>query len=327
MLRGPFGAAASLESAARVSERSGILRLRDIAGGLARRVHKQTPYVVKRILWRRDAPCEPSKHAVERLVRRGDVAADIGAQFGLVTARFRSLVGRRGHVHAFEPFPRTGPLCGRWRGWRAGRSSSTRRALRHERRGGPPPAAARRPGAPGRGNPEADHGDRWTTAQEIEAPTRRLEDVLGDTARLDFVKCDVESDEDRVVAGGREVMAEHAPNVHVELDYRHPRTRLRGDDQLAREPRPRGLRPLSGGPAAGLAVRPRARSAPVDRARACPGHPSERLHLRLRVRPPGALFGRPDGVATACAVGGAGVYGRGYRAVMPTLEHCRRRRD
>lgn len=41
----------------------------------------------------------------ERLLRPGDVAVDVGANIGLYTLLFSSLVGAEGHVHSFEPAP------------------------------------------------------------------------------------------------------------------------------------------------------------------------------------------------------------------------------
>jgi FkbM family methyltransferase len=214
----------SFESASSVgmSERSGIFRRRDIVGGLMRHMYKPAPYVAERILWRRDAPRDPSKQAVERLVRRGDVAADIGAHIGLFTARFRSLVGGHGHVHAFEPLPAN--VAGLRSMARMARETITVHPVALSDTNGT--AVLRLPPLDGQAYQalatlEANHGDLPATVQEIEVPTRRLDDVLVDTARLDFVKCDVEGHEDSVFAGGREVMAEHAPNVLVELEYRH----------------------------------------------------------------------------------------------------------
>jgi FkbM family methyltransferase len=205
-----------------MSERSGIFRRRDITGGLASRLYKPAPYVAERILWRRDAPREPSKQAVERLVQRGDVAADIGAQLGLFTARFRSLVGRRGHVHAFEPLPAHEAALRSMA--RMARGTITVHPVALSDTNGT--AVLRLPLLDGQAHQgmatlEPDHGDLPAQVQEIKVPTRRLDDMLGSTARLDFVKCDVEGHEDSVFAGGREVIAEHAPNVLVELEYRH----------------------------------------------------------------------------------------------------------
>lgn len=51
---------------------------------------------------------EPSVIRVARtILRPGDTAVDIGANVGFLTREFAALVGRRGHVFAFEPDPAT----------------------------------------------------------------------------------------------------------------------------------------------------------------------------------------------------------------------------
>src|SRR5262245_54287633 len=49
---------------------------------------------------------EPDVTAVvRRLLRSGDVAFDLGANFGWFTTLFADSVGSSGYVHAFEPLP------------------------------------------------------------------------------------------------------------------------------------------------------------------------------------------------------------------------------
>lgn len=43
--------------------------------------------------------------AIDRFVKNGDVALDIGANLGLMTLRLAKRVGASGTVHAFEPNP------------------------------------------------------------------------------------------------------------------------------------------------------------------------------------------------------------------------------
>jgi FkbM family methyltransferase len=50
---------------------------------------------------------EPTTHLVERIIKPGDRFLDIGANIGYFTVFGAALVGGTGHVHAFEPNPRT----------------------------------------------------------------------------------------------------------------------------------------------------------------------------------------------------------------------------
>jgi len=60
------------------------------------------------------SPREPDEQAViRRFVRAGDVVCDIGANVGLHTALFSSIVGPSGEVYAFEPSPRVIPALTR----------------------------------------------------------------------------------------------------------------------------------------------------------------------------------------------------------------------
>lgn len=44
---------------------------------------------------------------VERLIRKGDICIDVGANFGWYTTMMAKLVGANGEVHSFEPVPKT----------------------------------------------------------------------------------------------------------------------------------------------------------------------------------------------------------------------------
>lgn len=67
-----------------------------------------TPALLQRRTW--DAP---TTRLLERLVRPGDRLLDIGANIGYFTVYGAALVGGTGHVHAFEPNPRTHAVLAR----------------------------------------------------------------------------------------------------------------------------------------------------------------------------------------------------------------------
>ena len=68
----------------------------DLRNGLTHELLAGSPW--------KSVPWEPDEQAVMRaVVRRGDVAIDIGANIGLHTTLLSDLVGPGGHVHAFEP--------------------------------------------------------------------------------------------------------------------------------------------------------------------------------------------------------------------------------
>ncbi len=61
-----------------------------------------TPALLQRRVWD-----EPTTRVLERIVRPGDRMLDIGANIGYFTIYGAALAGATGHVHAFEPNPRT----------------------------------------------------------------------------------------------------------------------------------------------------------------------------------------------------------------------------
>ncbi len=56
---------------------------------------------------------EPTTNLLQRLIRPGDRFLDIGANIGYFTILGAALVGAGGHVHAFEPNPRTHDVLAR----------------------------------------------------------------------------------------------------------------------------------------------------------------------------------------------------------------------
>jgi FkbM family methyltransferase len=174
--------------------------------------------------WEREREAEEdSFHAlVEALVRPGDVAFDIGASYGYITAQLARLVGARGRVHAFEPNPeRLRPLK-RVRGARANVAIHT--VALSDREGS---AILRIPVfdgtayeeqaslALGGGRSEIDHAG-------FEVPTARLDDLVGESVEPPtFIKCDVEGHEDAVFRGAARTLERHRPTVIVEIEQRH----------------------------------------------------------------------------------------------------------
>jgi FkbM family methyltransferase len=75
------------------------------ADGRRFRVEVHDPNAFHLMMWSHYDPYESD--LVRRLVRSGDICADIGANDGWYTTLFALLVGPSGRVHAFEPVPAT----------------------------------------------------------------------------------------------------------------------------------------------------------------------------------------------------------------------------
>lgn len=165
---------------------------------------------------------EPELHEVEHLVRPGTIAVDAGAHFGAYSFVLARLVGNDGRVIAIEPIAEDAELIAR-----AARtlrlpisvvccalSSGTGEAtLRVPRLGGAQKTALATLGE------TAQTGDA-VDVESRRVPVQRLDDVLRDMDRpVSFVKIDVEGHELEVLDGAKQTLAEHRPNILIEINH------------------------------------------------------------------------------------------------------------
>lgn len=165
-----------------------------------------------------------------RLLRRGDVAADVGAHRGRHTTVFVSLVGEAGMVLAFEPLPTEFAELQRV----AGQRSHVRlhNVALADYSGESEFVFAT--GAPS----ESGLRERVFNAPELARPTRirvqvgRLDDYACGLTRLDFLKIDIEGGEVDCLKGGLGTLVRLRPVVSVEYGassyaaYGHERATL-----------------------------------------------------------------------------------------------------
>lgn len=171
---------------------------------------------------------EPELDLVPHLVRPGDTAVDIGANFGLWSYHLSRAAGPSGHVVAFEPVPFA--------------TASLRRVLRLTRRRNVVIDARGLGDAPGRmsfvlplqqsgainaglahvagrvdDRPGAESHVADAGRVEVECEVVRLDDVPlpGDVS---FVKCDIEGAELAALRGAAGVLERHAPSLLLEVN-------------------------------------------------------------------------------------------------------------
>ncbi|HEX5707829.1 MAG TPA: FkbM family methyltransferase [Pyrinomonadaceae bacterium] len=167
---------------------------------------------------------------VERLVRPGQVVADVGANLGYYTVRFSRLVGPQGHVHAFEPSPR----------YRARLQDHLRRNDCERNVTVSEFALSDREGE------EHLYGDDVSASIHWVHDARRpsIEETIrlktldayareADFARLDFVKVDIDGHEPRFVAGAAETLRRFRPAILMEFAQLNLLTAGSDVDQLA----------------------------------------------------------------------------------------------
>jgi FkbM family methyltransferase len=156
------------------------------------------------------------------LLRRGDVVLEAGANQGYYTALFSRLVGSHGQVHAFEPVRAT------YQGLAAALARRHNVVL-------DPRALADAAGEVTLHVPLADPAQAslarhsagsWKGAAEVVAQTCEAATIdgyigakgAGNGVAIDFVKCDAEGAEMRILQGAAETLRRHQPLLHLEVN-------------------------------------------------------------------------------------------------------------
>jgi FkbM family methyltransferase len=197
-------------------------RLRALPRAAQRALRARRPVAAAELTWawkRRQG--DPATRVVDDLAGPGRHVLDIGANWGLFTARLGRRVGPGGRVEAFEPLPA---------------HAATLRAVEtqldavevhmtalsdHEGEAdlvipvqdGEPMTALAHIGAPAPAAP----GER-----RVPVPVRTLDAVLGDDhPPVDLVKCDVEGHELEVLRGGERTLRRGRPALVLEIEERH----------------------------------------------------------------------------------------------------------
>jgi FkbM family methyltransferase len=191
----------------------------DVVGGVIARLDEPAPIWADRLRWRRNRRKDPALRTVDALVSRGDVVLDIGAAQGHFSSRMLDLVGAGGVVHAFEPNPvhhRRLETLSRRRPLHlhpVGLSDHAGQATLHI-------PVVEGQAYVGWASLQARPG---TENQTFTVRTTRLDDVLDPSARVSFIKCDVEGHEDAVLHGAQALLARDRPVILIELEQRHRR--------------------------------------------------------------------------------------------------------
>lgn len=150
---------------------------------------------------------------IDKVVRPGDVALDIGANLGLVSLRLAKQVGAKGAVHAFEPSPRLEPYLTTTFDANPGLNihhhpvalgSERDELLLHIPRANAGAATLRTEGSA-------------VATESISVPVYPLDEYVQDHSinRIDFVKIDVEGFEAAVIQGGLKTFAELRPKAII----------------------------------------------------------------------------------------------------------------
>lgn len=163
---------------------------------------------------------EPEATAmVRRLLRPGDVVADVGANVGWYATVFAGLVGDRGHVYAFEPVPSTAARLAE----NIALNRLNDRITVIQKAVGASTGPARTIHLFDDRSPALSSlstlGDAHFTAIPVNVTTLDDYAQANGIGRLDLLKCDVEGGELEVLKGAVVLLNKHdAPIVLIELN-------------------------------------------------------------------------------------------------------------
>lgn len=176
-------------------------------------------YYVRKL--RRSAFDEEREMAViRRLVMPGDSVIDIGANYGMYTMFFSSLVGDRGKVYAFEPVPATCDILEYERLKLGKRNIEIMRNAVSDENGDVVVEVPRyETGGENyyraRINPGMAAGNRV-----FRVPSKTLDSLFFSyPGRLTFIKCDTEGHELKCIMGAMRMIRKFRPALMIELGY------------------------------------------------------------------------------------------------------------
>ncbi len=155
---------------------------------------------------------------LSHLVKKGDVAIDIGANLGYYARPLAEIVGTEGRVYAVEPVPVIFDVLKRNI---AGCENVTllNYALGEEERtiemANDSVAAA---GYFGTGRNFVSDGELSGEAIRFTAQMKRGSELFAELERIDFIKCDIEGYERVVIPEMRTIIERHHPTVLIETD-------------------------------------------------------------------------------------------------------------
>ena len=166
-----------------------------------------------------------------RTVRAGMTAVDVGANFGYYTILLGALVGETGHVVAIEPAPATAATLRRSVELNGFQTFTTVT----EAAAGAAESPDRLLHVPPR---EPKNAQLVTTADVVDSAGGtvhrvaeiRLDALLADHRRVDFVKIDAEGAEEAIIAGTLATLRRDRPNLVLEFNA----ARARDSDSLLR---------------------------------------------------------------------------------------------
>lgn len=153
------------------------------------------------------------KAAVQRLVREGDTAVDIGANIGYFSALLARAVGPAGVVHAIEPEPGNHALLAHNM-----HLNGFRHVRLHALALGAQEGVAELHTSVSNNGMHRLYNSVCCSGPAVQVPVQRLDDLLADLPAVDFIKIDIEGYELQALQGAQALLR-RSQNVKVVSEY------------------------------------------------------------------------------------------------------------
>ena len=149
----------------------------------------------------------------KRLIRPGDVVIDLGANLGYYSKLFSKWVGKEGRVIAVEPVSLYRDLLQRNTS-KCTNVSVIPYALGEEN-------SKKRMGVPGleghrHGLTKIIEDENEATSSLYDVEMRTPQEAFGELGRLDYIKCDIEGYEEKVIPLLSDLISKHKPLLQIE---------------------------------------------------------------------------------------------------------------
>ena len=186
----------------------------------------------------------PDKLIFSKFIKKGDIVIDCGANVGLYTNFIRSIVGKSGFVHAFEPIPSTFKnLQTNAKEYPSLNNYILNNFGLYKKR---EDLTAYIPDSIHGHASLNNHISEWKSdsTEEVSIELTTLDSYFSEKKlkKIDFIKMDIEGAELDALEGGRQTLSELTPTLHLEVNSKLLKNFKRAPSDLFKFLKPLGYK-------------------------------------------------------------------------------------
>ena len=186
----------------------------------------------------------PDKLIFSKFIKKGDIVIDCGANVGLYTNFIRSIVGKSGFVHAFEPIPSTFKnLQTNTKDYASLNNYILNNLGLYKKREN---LTAYIPDSIHGHASLNNHISEWKSdsIEEVSIELTTLDSYFSEKKlkKIDFIKMDIEGAELDALEGGQQTLSEYTPTLHLEVNSKLLKNFKRAPSDLFKFLKPLGYK-------------------------------------------------------------------------------------